>query len=112
MTIGQLSKTVGISASTIRFYESAGILRTPDRKNGIRDYDASTIEELRILIYLRNSGVSVRSLSSKNLRPEIERRIDQLNADIARSQAMKAQLEEVLACACNGERQHCIIFAS
>lgn len=112
MTIGELSKAAGIAPSAIRFYESTGILQRPRRKNGIRDYDRSAVEEIKILMYLRNSGISVRSLAAQDLETEIERRIEELDSEIARSKAMKAKLEQLLACRCHGERPRCVIFAS
>ena len=111
MTIGQLSKTVGIAPSAIRFYESAGILPQPRRKNGVRDYDVSAVEEIKILLYFRNNGVSVRSLSAGDRHAAVEQRIRELELLIEEAQAMKRRLESLSECRCNGETSKCVIFA-
>lgn len=53
MTIGEVAKAAGVSTSMIRFYESSGLLPRPRRKNGIRDYDASATDQLKVLRYFR-----------------------------------------------------------
>lgn len=111
MTIGQISKAVGISASAIRFYESTGLLPQPRRKNGVREYDESAIEEIKVLLYFRHNGVSIRSLSAENRHAAVERRIRELESVIDEAQAMKTRLESLLACRCNGETAQCVIFA-
>jgi DNA-binding transcriptional MerR regulator len=111
MTIGQVSKAVGIAPSAIRFYESAGILPQPRRKNGVRDYDASIITQLKVLRFLRDSGVSVRGLAAADRHAEVERRIVELDELIQSATAMKQRLQSLLACECNGDAEKCVIFA-
>jgi len=54
MRIGELAEHVGVPADTIRFYERAGWLPRPVRReNGYRAYRASDVEHLRMLIDLR-----------------------------------------------------------
>jgi DNA-binding transcriptional MerR regulator len=56
--IGELSREVGVSADTIRFYERSGWLPRPDRRdNNYRDYDETEVEHLRLLIDLRRMDV-------------------------------------------------------
>lgn len=110
MTIGQVSKAVGIAASAIRYYESAGVLPPPQRKNGVRHYDASAIDQLRILRFLRDSGVSIRGLAAKDRHAEVERRIVELDALIANATEMKRRLESLSACQCEGDTEKCVIF--
>ena len=110
MTIGQVSKTVGIAASAIRYYESAGILPPPQRKNGVRDYDASAVDQLKILRFLRESGVSIRGLAAKDRHAEVERRIAELDLLIGNAMEMKRRLEALLACQCEGDTSKCVIF--
>ncbi len=111
MTIGEVSKAVGIAASAIRFYESVGILPPPLRKNGVRDYDISIVDQLKILRFLRDSGVSIRGLAAADRHAEVRRRIDELEALIVSATAMKLRLQSLLECDCNGDTQKCVIFA-
>ncbi|MEK3744120.1 MULTISPECIES: MerR family DNA-binding transcriptional regulator [unclassified Brevibacillus] len=39
LSIGQLAAKAELSASTLRYYESVGLLPAPERKNGQRRYD-------------------------------------------------------------------------
>ena len=111
MKIGEVSKASGIAPSAIRFYESSGILPKPRRVNGVRDYEEAILDDLQILRFLRSTGLSIRSLAADDRRAELERRIAELDSLIANAAAMKARLEGVLACRCNGDRHSCTIFA-
>jgi DNA-binding transcriptional MerR regulator len=111
MTIGQVSKAVGIAPSAIRFYESAGIVTPPRRKKGVRDYDASIVDELKVLKFLRDSGVSIRGLAAADRHAEVERRIVELDQLIKSATVMKKRLQSLLDCDCNGDTQKCVIFA-
>ena len=54
MRIGELARTLGVSADTVRYYEKEGLLSGPARaENGYRDYGAQDIEHLRLLLDLR-----------------------------------------------------------
>lgn len=58
MRIGELAEHVGVPADTIRFYERAGWLPRPVRReNGYREYRATDAEHLRLLIDLRRLEV-------------------------------------------------------
>ncbi|PZE19048.1 MerR family DNA-binding transcriptional regulator [Paenibacillus xerothermodurans] len=48
LSIGQLSAKASVNASTVRYYESVGLLPSPERKNGQRRYDE------RILFHVRS----------------------------------------------------------
>ncbi len=53
MRIGQLADQSGVSAKTIRFWESTGLLADPTRTpSGYRDYDPEVVDRLR---FIRNA---------------------------------------------------------
>jgi DNA-binding transcriptional MerR regulator len=55
MRIGEVARTLGISADTVRFYERAGWLPSAPRlDNGYREYGDADVEHLRLLIDLRS----------------------------------------------------------
>ena len=61
MNIGDVSKSAGLPAKTIRYYEDIGLLK-PDRAgNGYRDYSMVDVHRLRILQRSRSLGFSVES---------------------------------------------------
>ncbi len=58
MRIGELAERVGVSADTVRFYEKAGLMPRPSRReNRYREYSAADVEHLRLLIDLRRLEV-------------------------------------------------------
>lgn len=63
LTIGQVAKTSGIAARTIRFYEAAGVLPAPGRTaSGYRQYTAEQVQQLRFVGRARVLGLSLRDL--------------------------------------------------
>lgn len=119
MRIGELAKAAGISASALRFYESSGILTPPRRKNGMRDYDPSAIDELRIIAFYRSCGVSIdriakvapnRTSGREDAHDVVRRRLAELDAVVAQAQTMKRRLRSWLRCKCRRDRRRCVIF--
>ena len=54
MRIGELAQRVGVTTDTVRFYERAGWLPRPARRdNSYREYDEADVDHLRLLIDLR-----------------------------------------------------------
>ena len=54
MQIGELARKAGTTTKAVRFYESQGILRAPERAaNGYRRYASADVERLRLLVGLR-----------------------------------------------------------
>lgn len=121
MTIGQVAKAAGVSTSAIRFYESSGVLPRPRRRSGIRDYDPSVVEQLKVLRFYRATGISIENLASMfsgeadtctmNRHVIVQRRIAELDMFIKEARGMKRRLQGLLACECNGDQQKCVIFA-
>ena len=60
MKINQLAETSGLSAKTIRYYESIGVLPQPKRlENSYRVYDHSDVDRLKFVIGLRRLDFSL-----------------------------------------------------
>lgn len=58
MRIGELAERVGVSTDTLRFYERAGWLPRPERRdNTYREYAQSDVEHIRLLIDLRRLDI-------------------------------------------------------
>lgn len=60
MKIGELSKQTGLAASTIRFYESKGLLKAVGRMaNGYREYPPDAAAILNIIINAQQTGFTL-----------------------------------------------------
>jgi len=60
MFIQQLARTTGVSAKTIRYYESIGLMPDPERAdNNYRHYTPDAIERLRFIISARSLGFNL-----------------------------------------------------
>lgn len=65
LTIGQVAKSTGIAARTIRFYETAGVLRPPGRSpSGYRQYTSEGVRQLLFVRRARVLGLSLPHLKS------------------------------------------------
>jgi DNA-binding transcriptional MerR regulator len=118
MTIGKVAKVTGFPPSTIRYYESAGIIPKPARKNGVRHYEADAIVELKVLRFYRATGIPIRGLAAigrargsaamPTVWTEVMRaRIEDLDTWMLEAQHNKELLEHVITCRCKGKRERC-----
>lgn len=65
MKIGELGDQCGVTAKTIRFYESIGLLDAPPRtSSGYRDYGKVAVERLRFIRDAQSSGLTLAEISS------------------------------------------------
>jgi MerR family redox-sensitive transcriptional activator SoxR len=111
-TIGELACRAGIQPSAIRFYESVGILPMAPRVNGRRCYDATALLQLRAIKVARAAGFTTReirilfagfveqTIPSERWNTLAQEKLGELDAVIARAQAMKQVLRDGLACGC------------
>lgn len=113
ISIGEVAKQAGIRASAIRYYESAGVLPTPQRVNGRRRYDSRVIERLAVIQIAQQAGFTVAEMRTlfNGFTPETpapvrwellaRQKLAEVDALIRRAQAMKRVLEEeLLRCRC------------
>ena len=60
MFIQQLAEISGVPAKTIRYYESIGLLPTPERaENNYRQYTPEAAERLRFIVSARSLGFTL-----------------------------------------------------
>jgi DNA-binding transcriptional MerR regulator len=58
MRIGEISRELGVSADTLRFYEREGLLPSPPRtESGYRDYGPTEVERIRLMLDLRRLDI-------------------------------------------------------
>jgi len=64
MNIGQVAKISGVSAKTIRYYESIGLIAEASRtESGYRTYGDRDVATLRFIHHARSLGFSVKDVS-------------------------------------------------
>jgi DNA-binding transcriptional MerR regulator len=64
MRVGELSASTGVSVRSIRHYERAGLLDATRRRNGYREFDASSVDRVRVIRDLIDSGFTVEEIGS------------------------------------------------
>ena len=65
MKIGALGERCGVSAKTIRYYESIGLLDEPGRTaSGYRDYGDDAVERLRFIRDAQATGLTLAEVAS------------------------------------------------
>jgi len=123
MNIGQASKASGISAKMIRYYESVGLIRPPDRTHSnYRDFSGRDINELRFIRRARNLGFSVEEIGrllelwrdrgrpSREVKEIARRHVDELDARIAEMRSMADSLRHLADCCAGDDRPDCPIL--
>ncbi|MFT5683165.1 MAG: MerR family copper efflux transcriptional regulator [Myxococcota bacterium] len=123
LKIGDIAHLSGVSAKTIRYYESVGLLKLPARAdNGYRIYTPDTARTLRFVRHARGLGFSldeVRALlalwqdqdrPSREVKALAQKRIEEIDARILELTRLRAELS-TLAGACHGDhRPECPIL--
>ena len=65
MRIGELAEQVGVTAKTVRYYESIGLVDEPERTgSGYRDYGPDALERLRFVRDAQATGLSLTEIAS------------------------------------------------
>lgn len=99
MRIGELAKLTGLTASRIRFYESAGLLLAVARQaNGYRDYPPETASMLEIIDSAQRAGFSLEQI--RHLLPlgdgswNHEELLEALKAKVAEIEVLQKRLKQ------------------
>ena len=110
LTIGQVAKTTGVAARTIRYYEQIGILPAPSRTtSNYRQYDQPGVERLRFIRRARSLGLPLHGLKTLTstlngtprppLRPRllalVQEQLSTVQGQIAELELLRRQLEQV-----------------
>ncbi|WP_456271189.1 MerR family transcriptional regulator [Bacillus sp. AK031] len=61
-SIGEFARIVGVSTSTLRYYENEGLLAPERDHNNIRIYSNADVGWLHFLLHLKDSGMSMAEL--------------------------------------------------
>ena len=114
-----------MKVTTIRYYETAGLLAEPDRtSSGQRVYDSEAVERLRFIRHARELGFSVEAIAelialqtdpdascthideiARHHLADVRRRLTQL-------EALEAELKRMVAACAGGRVAACSVLSS
>jgi len=112
LTIGEVARETGVPASTLRYWESAGLLAPPARAGGKRRYDPETLGRVSLIVLIKRVGftlaearVLLAGLSEETPPPEIwrelaQRKLPEITQTLTETRAMRKILETGLHCDC------------
>jgi MerR family transcriptional regulator, redox-sensitive transcriptional activator SoxR len=112
LTIGEVALRAGKRASSIRYYESIGLLPEPQRVSGRRRYAVETVRTLAVIDVAQRAGLSLDEIkllleaspqndsSVKRLRELAERKLPEVALQIAETQMVQRWLEQAAECCC------------
>jgi DNA-binding transcriptional MerR regulator len=121
LTIGEVARRAGIATSSIRYYESIGLLPVPDRLHGQRRYDEEILGKLAFIAVAQSAGFKLEEIKELmrgvdgadglggHMRALSSRKLDEVEAMLARANAMKAWLELANTCDCESPAD-CSLF--
>jgi DNA-binding transcriptional MerR regulator len=113
MDISEVAKRSGVPASTLRFYEEKGLIRSVGRRGIRRQFGDKVLEQLALIALGRSAGFSldeIKQMSGSKGQPEIDRQMlsdkaDELDASIRKLTAMRDGLRHAAVCSAPGHMQ-------
>ena len=123
LTIGEVARRAGVATSLIRYYESIGLLPVPDRLHGQRRYDSGVLGRLAFIGVAQSAGFKLSEIKdlvggidggealSVHIRTLSVRKLDEVEALLERTRAMKGWLEVAQQCGC-ATPDECALFAT
>jgi MerR family transcriptional regulator, redox-sensitive transcriptional activator SoxR len=121
LTIGEVARRAGVATSSIRYYESIGLLPEPGRLHGQRRYDAGVLGRLAFIGVAQSAGFKLAEIKelvggiddgdalSGHIRTLSVRKLDEVEALLERTRAMKGWLEVAQRCGC-ATPEECALF--
>lgn len=123
MKIGEVARVAGVATSTIRYYESLGVLPKPARAGGQRRYDEGAVAAIRLVRAMQAANFTLEEIKGLSRivgpKPSSDRwhaiaheKLRELDVSIRRLRAARAALRSSLACACGGDVDRCLLVGA
>jgi MerR family redox-sensitive transcriptional activator SoxR len=121
LTIGEVARRAGIATSAIRYYESIGLLPEPERESGHRRYHETVVGKLAFIGVAQSAGFKLEEIKelvdgvdggkgmAVQMRALSTRKLDEVEALLERTKAMKGWLEVAKECGCESPAE-CALF--
>jgi len=123
LTIGEVARRAGVATSSIRYYERVGLLPEPERSHGQRRYDTDVLGKLGFIGVAQSAGFKLREIKElidgvdsthgmgDQMRSLSSRKLDEVEALLDRTKAMKGWLEVAKECGCATPAE-CALFGA
>jgi DNA-binding transcriptional MerR regulator len=107
LTIGELARRAGVTTSALRYYEELGLLPPPARISGQRRYPESAARLVAAILLYSDAGftlaeqqtlLATRASTPGDRRQLMQRKLAELDEQIARAQAAREAIRHGLHC--------------
>ena len=106
LDIGEVAARFGLPASTLRYYEEKGLIRSVGRRGLRRLYDPAVLERLAMIGLGQSAGFSLHEIArmfAPDGKPKIDRRVlaekaEELDRNIRKLTAMRDGLKHAAVC--------------
>jgi MerR family transcriptional regulator, redox-sensitive transcriptional activator SoxR len=112
LSIGEVATRAGVKTSTLRYYESIGLLPTAKRISGQRRYQEDTLQLLRVLQLAQDAGFTLAEMQTlvhgfashtppaARWQELASKKLAELDAQLERIKHMQGILHIALECGC------------
>ena len=112
LTIGEVARRAGVATSQIRYYERIGMLPPPERLSGQRRYTPDADGRLSFIGVAQTAGFKLREIKelmagiddrgglAESMRVLSARKLEEVEALLERTRAVKGWLEVATECGC------------
>jgi MerR family transcriptional regulator, redox-sensitive transcriptional activator SoxR len=112
LTIGEVARRAGVATSSIRYYERIELLPEPERMSGQRRYRADVLGRLGFIGVAQSAGFKLSEIKEliagvdsdsgmgEQMRTLSSKKLDEVEALLERTKAMKGWLEVAQECGC------------
>jgi MerR family redox-sensitive transcriptional activator SoxR len=121
LTIGEVARRAGVATSLIRYYERIDLLPEPERIHGQRRYRSEVLGKLGFIGVAQSAGFKLAEIKElingvdsatgmgEQMRSLSTRKLDEVEALLERTRAMKGWLEVAKECGC-ASPDECTLF--
>jgi MerR family redox-sensitive transcriptional activator SoxR len=121
LTIGEVARRAGVATSSIRYYERIDLLPRPERVGGQRRYSPDVLGKLGFIGVAQSAGFRLAEIKelidgvdsssgmAEQMRSLSSQKLDEVEALLERTRAMKGWLEVAKECGCASPSE-CALF--
>jgi MerR family redox-sensitive transcriptional activator SoxR len=121
LTIGEVARRAGVATSSIRYYERIELLPKPERVRGQRRYRSDVLGRLGFIGVAQSAGFKLAEIKhliegvdssggmGQQMRSLSAQKLDEVDALLKRTKAMKGWLEVAKECGC-ATPDECALF--